>query len=110
MNWMIFFKEDVTSPTENLFQSRESNPKKPPSGTSSSIADPVSTIQAKADTFDGLDPLSMFAAQEASAIKLPAAAPVAKQERVGWIGVKINNFCYHDLLNPNPKELFEEAS
>lgn len=80
--------------------SRESNPKKPPSGTSSSIADPVSTIQAKADTFDGLDPLSMFAAQEASAIKLPAAAPVAKQERSLTKGEFDKNDGQDDFFQP----------
>ncbi|XP_068761275.1 VPS35 endosomal protein-sorting factor-like [Montipora capricornis] len=80
--------------------SRESNPKKPPSGTSSSIADPVSMIQANADSFDGLDPLSMFAAQEASAIKLPAAAPVAKQERSLTKGEFDKNDGQDDFFQP----------
>ena len=41
-------------------------------------------IQAKGDTFDGLDPLSMFAAEEATTNKTPAAAsvPVLRKERV----------------------------
>ncbi|KAK2564040.1 VPS35 endosomal protein-sorting factor-like [Acropora cervicornis] len=60
-----------------------STPKKsslPLSGSSSSAADPLSTIQTKADAFEGLDPLSMFAAQEVSS-KLPATTPVKKNER-----------------------------
>ena len=40
-------------------------------------------IQAKADTFDGLDPLSMFAAQEASSNKTPASVPMTKKVRTG---------------------------
>ena len=40
-------------------------------------------IQAKPDTFDGLDPLSMFAAQEANTKQTtPASAPVSKNQRV----------------------------
>lgn len=47
------------------------------------MADPLSMIQGKADTFDGLDPLSMFAAQEATTKQsVPASAPVSKKERV----------------------------
>lgn len=45
----------------------------------SSAADPLSVIQAKADSFDGLDPLSMFAAQEASSNKTPASVPTTKK-------------------------------
>ena len=49
-----------------------------------SAADPLSMIQSKTDTFDGLDPLSMFAAQEATATKqsVPNSASVSKKERV----------------------------
>ncbi|XP_015778562.1 PREDICTED: UPF0505 protein C16orf62 homolog [Acropora digitifera] len=60
-----------------------STPKKsslPLSGSTSPAADPLSTIQTKADAFEGLDPLSMFAAQEVSS-KLPANTPVKKKER-----------------------------
>lgn len=77
-----------------MFQTRESStPKKsslPLSGSSSSAADPLSTIQTKADAFEGLDPLSMFAAQEVSS-KLPANTPVKKKERVSWIGISRAN-------------------
>ena len=46
-------------------------------------ADPSSLIQAKPDAFDGLDPLSMFAAQEASTKKTsPVSAPASKKEQV----------------------------
>ena len=46
-------------------------------------ADPSSLIQAKPDAFDGLDPLSMFAAQEASTKKTSSvSAPASKKEQV----------------------------
>ncbi|XP_020613263.1 UPF0505 protein C16orf62-like [Orbicella faveolata] len=39
-------------------------------------------IQAKPDTFDGLDPLSIFAAQEANTKQaVPVSAPVSKKQR-----------------------------
>lgn len=45
-------------------------------------ADPSSLIQAKPDAFDGLDPLSMFAAQEASTKKTSSvSAPASKKEQ-----------------------------
>lgn len=45
--------------------------------------DPLSMIQAKPDTFDGLDPLSMFAAQEAKTKQtVPVSSPVSKKQRV----------------------------
>ena len=78
-----------------MFQTRESStPKKsslPLSGSSSSAADPLSTIQTKADAFEGLDPLSMFAAQEVSS-KLPATTPVKQKERVSWIDISRANY------------------
>ena len=40
-------------------------------------------IQAKPDTFDGLDPLSIFAAQEANTKQaVPVSVPVSKKQRV----------------------------
>ena len=71
-----------------MFQTVDSTRKKSssPSDSSSkgtSAADPLSTIKAKPDTFDGLDPLSMFAAQEATTKQAtPASVPVSKMERV----------------------------
>lgn len=45
--------------------------------------DPLSMIKAKPDTFDGLDPLSMFAAQEANTKQTkPASVPVSKKQQV----------------------------
>ena len=74
---------------KNLFQNIESTLKNssaasPSKSKASSAADPLSLIQGKADTFDGLDPLSMFAAQEATTNKTTTAvtAAVAKKERV----------------------------
>ncbi|XP_020613204.1 UPF0505 protein C16orf62 homolog [Orbicella faveolata] len=47
-----------------------------------SVTDPLSMIQAKPDTFDGLDPLSIFAAQEANTKQaVPVSAPVSKKQR-----------------------------
>ncbi|XP_022800281.1 UPF0505 protein C16orf62-like [Stylophora pistillata] len=52
------------------------------SSKSAPAADPLSFIQAKPDTFDGLDPLSMFAAQEASTKKTtPSSTPGSKKEQ-----------------------------
>ncbi|KAL9957403.1 hypothetical protein ACROYT_G039035 [Oculina patagonica] len=52
------------------------------SSKGSLAADPLSMIQGKADTFDGLDPLSMFAAQEATTKpSVPASSPASKKER-----------------------------
>ena len=75
---------------ENLFQNIDNTRKKsstpsPSPSKDSSAADPLSLIQAKADTFDGLDPLSMFAAQEATVnTKTPSGSvSVSKKEKVG---------------------------
>lgn len=75
---------------KNLFQNIDNTRKKsstpsPSPSKGSSAVDPLSLIQAKADTFDGLDPLSMFAAQEATVnMKTPSgSASVSKKEKVG---------------------------
>ena len=71
-----------------LFQNIDNTWKKSstPSDKSSKgllASDPLSMIQAKPDTFDGLDPLSMFAAQEANTKQtVPASAAVSKKQRV----------------------------
>ena len=79
----------------NLFQNidntwkKSSTPSDSPSKGLSST-DPLSMIQAKPDTFDGLDPLSMFAAQEASTKQpVSVSAPVSKKQQV----------CIHYLQN-----------
>nr|XP_058960991.1 VPS35 endosomal protein-sorting factor-like [Pocillopora verrucosa] len=52
-------------------------------------ADPSSLIQAKPDAFDGLDPLSMFAAQEASTKKTSSvSAPASKKEQSSSVSNK----------------------
>ena len=71
----------------NLFQNIDNTQKtsSTPDGPSKglSAADPLSMIQAKTDSFDGLDPLSMFAAQEASTKQpVSVSAPVSKKQRV----------------------------
>ena len=95
INTFVLDKNVFDNTVNLLFQTRESStPKKsslPLSGSSSSVADPLSTIQTKADAFDGLDPLSMFAAQEVSS-KLPAIMPVNKKERVSWIDINRANY------------------
>ena len=74
----------------NLFQNIDNTRKKsstpaPSASKGSTAADPLSLIQAKTDTFDGLDPLSMFAAQEATVnTKTPSGSvSVSKKEKVG---------------------------
>ncbi|RMX54674.1 hypothetical protein pdam_00009345 [Pocillopora damicornis] len=53
------------------------------------VADPSSLIQAKPDAFDGLDPLSMFAAQEASTKKTSSvSAPASKKEQSSSVSNK----------------------
>lgn len=77
----------------NLFQNIDNTQKKsgtPTDGSSKglSAADPLSMLQAKPDTFDGLDPLSMFAAQEANTKQtVSVSAPVSKKQRVCIIDV-----------------------
>lgn len=72
----------------NLFQNIDNTQKTsstPSDGPSKglSAADPLSMIQAKTDTFDGLDPLSMFAAQEASTKQpVSVSTPVSKKQQV----------------------------
>ena len=68
---MSFFWQSIESPLKKL------NAASPSTSKASFAADPLSLIQAKADTFDGLDPLSMFAAQEASSNKVAAVATSA---------------------------------
>lgn len=67
----LFFLQSIESPLKKL------NAASPSTSKASFAADPLSLIQAKADTFDGLDPLSMFAAQEASSNKTAAVASSA---------------------------------
>ena len=67
-NISLFFLQSIESPLKKL------NAASPSTSKASFAADPLSLIQAKADTFDGLDPLSMFAAQEASSNKTAAVA------------------------------------
>lgn len=76
---MSFFWQSIESPLKKL------NAASPSTSKASFAADPLSLIQAKADTFDGLDPLSMFAAQEASSNKVAAvatSASVTSKEKV----------------------------
>ena len=71
--------QNIESPLKKL------NASSPSTSKASFAADPLSLIQAKADTFDGLDPLSMFAAQEASSNKTAAmatSASVTTKEKV----------------------------
>lgn len=63
-----FSLQNIESPLKKL------NATSPNTSKASAAADPLSLIQAKADTLDGLDPLSMFAAQEASSNKVAAVA------------------------------------
>ena len=78
----------ITILKNDLFQNIDNTRKKSSTPTdnapkSSVAADPMSMFQGKADTFDGLDPLSMFAAQEANTKQsVPASAPASKKERV----------------------------
>lgn len=75
----LFFLQSIESPLKKL------NAASPSTSKASFAADPLSLIQAKADTFDGLDPLSMFAAQEASSNKTAAmasSASVTTKEKV----------------------------
>ena len=75
---------NLSSKLQNVDNTRKKS--STPSDNSSkdvSATDPLSTIQAKADTFDGLDPLSMFAAQEANTKQtVPVSSPVSKKQ---WV-------------------------
>ena len=95
---------------ENVFQNIDSASKKsstpaPGASKGSSAVDPLSMIQAKADTFDGLDPLSMFAAQEATTNKTTAATsvPVLKKDRVGMNDLQMKSYSTC-LVDSNQKE------
>ena len=71
-----------------------------------SAADPLSMIQAKTDSFDGLDPLSMFAAQEASTKQpVSVSAPVSKKQRVC-----IHLYFYTSILFILDKKVSENKS
>lgn len=99
----------------NLFQNIDNTWKKSSTPSKSSkgllAADPLSMIQAKPDTFDGLDPLSMFAAQEANTKQTaPASAPVSKKQRVKCIFLQKHlddfNFGRRSVRNIKPFKIF----